>query len=209
MEDEHAYDHDQDLAELGHDTSNQNAPEGDALDQAEHDYGDSGEEADSVVREGGSIDLPTSFAEYHEATPEARAEMIVSRSWQGRLPAPEDLAKYSPEVQQEIIRWAGQSMAMEQQLVNSAVELDRDDSDRLNKLLVMEERERRFGQVATVVLDVAILAGVLYTASINQPWVAVILAGVLGGINAFSIFGKTGTKNANAETEDGTPPKGE
>lgn len=204
MDDDYKHNDSQDMAQLGYDPAHQGSPEGDENGQAEHGERDSLEEGKGLVKEDGALGSPD-IAEYHEATPDERAEMLIARSWRGLLPAPEDFNQYPEHVQQKIVAWASDSVSQQQRLTDSAIEMDKADSSRLDRLLLMEEKERKFGQAATVVLDAAIIVGVVYTAAIDQPIVATSLAAVLAGINAFSIFGKRAPEKPGKSEEDARP----
>lgn len=124
--------------------------------------------------------------------PQVHSQRItqVSQSFEGPIPPPAILQQYNaivPDAAERILRMAEQENQHRQQQEDTALQANIAAQNR--QLQLAEDQNRAvfrsdlFGQIMGFLVSAGCVAGSIYLASIGQPWVAGLLAGLpLAGI---------------------------
>lgn len=145
-----------------------------------------GDEVDEVTGPGkGVLEAQGDEPDYRpvEAVNEAERiiEAVVQKTWTGILPSPEDLHNFTDEERRCIMRWADDANERQNLSVKTTCDMDRAQSDRMDKLVDSRIQEIHAGQVMTMTVYVAlILIAVLGVALGNSTLGVTALAAFAG-----------------------------
>jgi hypothetical protein len=131
----------------------------------------------------------------------AKRALVAQRFWSGRLPSPGEFLKYPDSVQQDMVRWESEGVENERKLIEHSIEMDRRQSDRLDRLAAVDEEQIPRAQRYSLILNVLLIAGAAIAACFGQVGACIALIGGLTVINAMSMYVSTQPKGVQKTSE--------
>lgn len=174
----------------------------DGLEEDGHRQG--GEDHRRALRAKGAEEVAE---EYEVSSPERKAELITEFRWVGMIPHPDDFAKYPVEVQKKIVSWADDAVAQQDEIVRSAIEMDRAESARLDRAVETDARQIVTAQIGTIVLNLALIIGAIWTGLSGNTAATGFLVGGLTAINVMTLLAPRRDKEGGTSTEKGNDKK--
>lgn len=135
---------------------------------------------------GGSID-----AALPEASSERSAELIAGireTHWKGLLPAPDSFNAYPDWVQHEIVELAKMGVENTTKVVESSIELDNEESKRLDALVETDRRQMRIAQIGTITINLSLVVGAVILGVCGQALASSTMVGGLAVVNVATLL---------------------
>ena len=108
--------------------------------------------------------------------------------WKGMLPPPESFNAYPEWVQREIVGFAKKGVENTEAIVRSSIELDNEESRRLDELVETDRRQMHIAQIGTIAINLALVVGAVILGICGQAIPSGAMVGGLAAVNVATLL---------------------